>query len=107
MDQLGQTPSKISFLSRLLSSEAHRASLMKVLNVAHVMQDIIIDQFDKVVANITAISYLGFNDAELPSGGSSHNKALHRSATCMDTLLSIFLVDAGSSLNVMPKNTLN
>lgn len=65
VDQLGQTPSKISILSLLLSSEAHCKALLKVLNTAHVMQDIIVNQFDDVVANIIANKYLGFNEAEL------------------------------------------
>ncbi|XP_050895784.1 uncharacterized protein LOC127102458 [Lathyrus oleraceus] len=55
IDRIGQTPSKISIFSLLLSSKAHRKALLKVLNVAHVMQDIIVDQFDNMVANITAI----------------------------------------------------
>lgn len=73
VDQLNQTPSKISMLSLLLSSEAHRESLMKVLGTAHVTKDITIDQIDNVIANITAGSYLGFSDDELPSEGRSHN----------------------------------
>lgn len=77
MDQLGQTPSKVSVISLLLSSEVHRSTLMKVLNTAHIMQDIIVDRFDDVVANITVSRYLGFNGVELPVGGSTHNKALH------------------------------
>lgn len=56
MDKLGQTPPKISILSLLLSSKAHRAALMKVLNAAHVMQDIIVDQFDEAIKNIIAIN---------------------------------------------------
>ncbi|MCI54218.1 gag-pol polyprotein, partial [Trifolium medium] len=46
VDQLGQTPSKISMLSLLISSEAHRSALFKLLNAAHVNQDITVDQFD-------------------------------------------------------------
>lgn len=100
VDQLGQTSSKISILSLLLSSEARITTLMKVLNTAHKMQDITVDQFDDVVANITANRYLGFNDIELPVRGASHNRALHISATCIYTILSIILVDIYSSLNV-------
>ena len=40
------------------------------------MQDITVDQFDKVVTNIIANHFLGFNDDELPNGGASHNKTL-------------------------------
>lgn len=43
VDQLGQTPSKISITYLLLSYEAHRKAPFKVLNTAHVMQDITVD----------------------------------------------------------------
>ena len=66
VDQLHQTPAKISILSLLINSEAHRDSLMKVLSPAHVAEEIIVNQFDNVVANLTPGSYIGFNDSELP-----------------------------------------
>lgn len=71
------------------------------------IQDITVDQFDDVVANITANRYLGFNKAELPPEGNAHNKSLHISVMCINSLLSRVLVDTGSSLNVMPKATLS
>lgn len=71
------------------------------------MQDITVDQFDDVVANITASRYLGFNKTKLPPKGNAHNKALHISVMCTDSLLSRVLVDTGSSLNVFPKSTLS
>lgn len=83
IDQLGQTPYKISILSLLMSSKDHRKALLKVLNADHVMQDIIIDQFDDVGANITANRCLGFNEAELPPKRNGHNKALHISVKCV------------------------
>lgn len=107
VEQLGQTPSKISILSLLLSSEAHYKALIKVLTAAHVIQDITVDQFDDVVANITASRYLRFNEAELPAKGYNHNKVLHISVTCVDTLVFRVLVDTGSSLKVLPKSTLS
>ncbi|KAI5430269.1 hypothetical protein KIW84_034739 [Lathyrus oleraceus] len=54
VDQLLQTPSKISVLSLLLNSEPHREDLQKVLDVAYVDHDVTIEQFDSIVANITA-----------------------------------------------------
>jgi hypothetical protein len=45
VDQLNQTPSKISILSLLLNSEPHRRALLKVLNQAHVTQDVTVDHF--------------------------------------------------------------
>lgn len=49
VDQLNQTPSKVSIMSFLTSSDAHKTALMKYLNEAYVTEDIIINQFDNVV----------------------------------------------------------
>jgi hypothetical protein len=106
IDQLNQTPTKISMLSLLMSSEAHRTALLKLLNAAHVNQDITVVQFDGVCNNITASCCLGFIDAELPAEGPSHNKVLHISMKCQDNIIARVLVDTGSSLNVVPKSTL-
>lgn len=48
-----------------------------MLNTSHVMQDISVDQFDDVVANIFVSMYLGFNEADLTAEGKNHNKSLH------------------------------
>ncbi|XP_050897670.1 uncharacterized protein LOC127104530 [Lathyrus oleraceus] len=106
VDQLHQTPSKISILSLLLNSQAHMEALLKVLSQAHVTQSIIVDQFDGVVANIKVCSTLSFSGEELPEDGQNHNCALHISIKCKDDALSRVLVDTRSSLNVMPKRTL-
>jgi hypothetical protein len=66
VDQLNQTPSKISMLALLMSSKAHMEELMEYLRAAHVLQEIFVNQFEVVVANISASSCLGFNDDELP-----------------------------------------
>lgn len=54
VSSLNQTPSKISILSLLLSSKAHKDSLMRVLSVAHITRDIIVEQFDDVIARVTS-----------------------------------------------------
>lgn len=79
---------------------------MKILGATHVTEDITVDQFDGVVANITTRSFLGFSDDELPIEGRAHNKALNISMKFLNTTMSRVLVDTGSSLNVMPKTTL-
>lgn len=107
VDQLHQTPSKISILSLLLNSPAHRAALQKVLTQAHVAQDITTGQFDSVIANITACNTLSFSNEELPKEGPNHNRALHISAKCQEDNLARVLVDTGSSLNVLPKRVLS
>lgn len=85
---------------------ARRESLIKILGITRIAQNITIDRFDGVVANIIANSRLGFSDDELPVEGTNHNKDLHISMKCLDTILSRVLVDTRSSLNFMPKRTL-
>ncbi|XP_050877316.1 uncharacterized protein LOC127081075 [Lathyrus oleraceus] len=59
VDQLNQTPSKISMLSLLMCSEAHREALVKFLRTAHVPQEISVCQFEGVVNNIANSLSLG------------------------------------------------
>ncbi|XP_050918988.1 uncharacterized protein LOC127136482 [Lathyrus oleraceus] len=106
VDQLYQTPSKISILSLLLNSQSHREALLKVLAQAHVTQDITIGQFDGMVSNITACNTLSFSNEELPKEGQNHNRALHVSIKCQEDSLAGVLVDTGSSINVLPKREL-
>ena len=86
---------------------SHRKLLMKILSEAHVEQDISLDKFEGIVSHITANNYLTFTEDEIPSEGRGHNKALHISVKCMNHFISRVLIDNGSSLNVMPKTTLN
>ncbi|KAI5432054.1 hypothetical protein KIW84_035984 [Lathyrus oleraceus] len=95
VDQLLQTPSKISVLSLLLNSEPHREALQKVLDLAYVDHDVTIEQFDSIVANITACNTLTFCDADLPEEGRDHNMALHISMNCKTDAMSNVLVDTG------------
>ncbi|XP_050919089.1 uncharacterized protein LOC127136591 [Lathyrus oleraceus] len=105
VDQLNQTPSKISMLSLLMCSEADKDALVKFLRTAHVPQDISVCEFEGVVNNIVTSLSLGFGDEELPAEGRNHNKALHIFIECVDTVLSRVFVDTGSSVNVMPKSS--
>ncbi|KAI5436985.1 hypothetical protein KIW84_023200 [Lathyrus oleraceus] len=106
VEKLLQTPSKIYVLSVLMNLEPHREALQRVLDVAFVDHDVTIEQFDIIVANITACNNLSFCDDDLPEEGKDHNLALHISTNCKDDALSNVLVDIGSSLNVFPKSTL-
>ncbi|KAI5444522.1 hypothetical protein KIW84_012959 [Lathyrus oleraceus] len=81
-------------------------ALQKVLEQACVEQDVIVDQFDHIVANITLCNNLSFCDEELPEEGRNHNLALHISMNYKEDALSNVLVDTGSSLNMLPKSTL-
>ncbi|XP_058783918.1 uncharacterized protein LOC131658667 [Vicia villosa] len=80
-------------------------------NVAKEMEEFLkiikkMNQLEGVVSNINAGNGLGFTDADLPSEGRNHNRALHISVECKGTMLSRVLVDTGSSLNVLPKSSL-
>ncbi|KAI5382980.1 hypothetical protein KIW84_070402 [Lathyrus oleraceus] len=86
--------------------KAHREALMKVLNAAYVPQEISVNQLEGIVANVHTTNGLGFTDSDLTPAGRNHNKALHISMECRDTVLSHVLVDTGSSLNVLPKRAL-
>lgn len=103
---LNQTQSKISILSLILCPEVHKDALIRFLSAAHVPQQITVNQFEGVVANIASSGCLGFYDDELPSEVKDHNKALHISIECAGTIMSRMLVDTGSSLNVLLKNSL-
>ncbi|KAI5438068.1 hypothetical protein KIW84_023981 [Lathyrus oleraceus] len=90
-----------------MNSKAYKEALQKVLEQAYVEHDVIVDQFDHIVANITSCNNLSFCDEELPKEGRNHNLALHISMNYKEDTLSNVLVDTGSSLNVLPKSTLS
>ncbi|XP_052728448.1 uncharacterized protein LOC108318774 [Vigna angularis] len=106
VEQLNRMPARISLLGLLMHSTSHRKLLMKILSEAHVEQGISLNKFEGIVSNITANNYLTFTDEEMPAEGRGHNKALHVSVKCLDHVIARVLVDNGSSLNVMPKTTL-
>ncbi|XP_052736677.1 uncharacterized protein LOC128197875 [Vigna angularis] len=106
VEQLNRMPARISLLELLMHSTFHRKLLMKVLSEAHVEQGISLNKFEGIVGNIIANNYLTFTDEEIPAEGRGHNKALHVSVKCLDHVIARVLVDNGSSLNVMPKSTL-
>ncbi|XP_017420393.2 uncharacterized protein LOC108330418 [Vigna angularis] len=106
VEQLNRMPARISLLELLMHSASHRKLLMKVLSEAHVEQDISLNKFEGIVGNIIANNYLTFTDEKIPIEGRGHNKALHVSVKCLDHVIARVLVDNGSSLNVMPKATL-
>ncbi|KAL5138474.1 hypothetical protein HKD37_10G028641 [Glycine soja] len=106
IEQLNKTPSRVFLLELLMISEPHRALLVKVLNEAHVAQDISVEVFGGLVNNIITNNYLAFAEEEIPAEGRGHNRALHMSVKWLDHVVAKVLIDNGSSLNVMPKSTL-
>ena len=63
--------------------------------------------FKGIVNNIMTNNYLTFANKEIPIEGRGHNKALHMSIKCLDHIVAKVLVDNDSSLNIMPKTTLD
>ena len=107
IEQLNKTLVRISLLGLLMNSEPHRVLLVKILNEAHVAKDISVEDFGGIVNIITANNYLTFSNEEIPIEGKGHNKSLHVSIKCLDHIVAKVLIDNGSSLNVMPKTTLD
>ena len=106
IEQLNKTLARISLLGLLMNSKPYRALLVKILNEAHVAQDISMEGFRGIVNNITANNYLTFA-TKIPVEGRGHNRALHVSVKCLDHIVAKVLIDNGSSLNIMPKATLD
>ncbi|RDY07281.1 hypothetical protein CR513_08622, partial [Mucuna pruriens] len=107
LDQMNKTPAQISLLSLFLNSESHRNLLLRVLNEAHVAQDITVERFSGMANNITSRGCLTFFGEEVPTKGRGHNHPLHISIKCGDYMIARVLIDNGSSLNILPKATLD
>ncbi|RDX73016.1 hypothetical protein CR513_47419, partial [Mucuna pruriens] len=107
LDQLYKTPAWISLLSLLINFEGHRELLLKVLNDAYVPQDITPEKFGGIINNITTSHHLSFFKAELPTEGKSHNQPFHIAIKYGSYMIARVLIGNGSSLNVMPKATLD
>ena len=106
IEQLNKTLARVSLLELLMSSEPHRALLVKVLNEAYVAQDISMEGFEGIINNITTNNYLTFTKEEIPTERKGHNRALHMSVKCMEHIMAKVLIENCSSMNVMPKSTL-
>lgn len=70
IELLSKTPAQIPILSLLLISETHRAALLKVLNEAHVPNDITTENFEHFRGSVMATNLITFSDDEIPPGQS-------------------------------------
>ena len=107
IEQLNKMLVKISLLGLLMHFKPHRTLLVKILNEAHVAPNISVEGFGGIVNKITINNYLTFANEEMPVEGRRHNKALHVFVKFMDHIVAKVLIDNDSSLNVMPKTTLD
>ncbi|RDX76372.1 hypothetical protein CR513_43639, partial [Mucuna pruriens] len=69
LDQMNKIPARISLLSLLLNSKSHQNLLLKMLNEAHVAQDITVERFNDMVNNITGGGRLTFSKEEVLAEG--------------------------------------
>ncbi|XP_070020005.1 uncharacterized protein [Nicotiana sylvestris] len=106
VEQLNKTPTQISILALLQSSETHKNSLMKILSKAYVPSNITGGEMANMVGQVLESHKITFHEDELPPEGLSHNKALHITLQCEDHFITRILVDGGSSLNICPLITL-
>ncbi|XP_031737546.1 uncharacterized protein LOC116402435 [Cucumis sativus] len=106
IEQMHNTPARISLLSLFLNSEPHRKVLLDILNKAHVGHDISVEKFSGIIGSITSSNSIVFTDDEIPPEGLGHIKALHIQVKYKDYVIARVLVDNGSALNIMPKSTL-
>ncbi|RDY14325.1 hypothetical protein CR513_00603, partial [Mucuna pruriens] len=107
LDQLHETPARISLLSLLINSESHRELLLKIPNKAHVPQNITPAKFEGIINNITASRHLSFSEELVLNEGKNHNQPLYIAVKCGNYMIARVLIDNGSSLNIMPKTTLD
>ncbi|RDY01257.1 hypothetical protein CR513_15433, partial [Mucuna pruriens] len=87
--------------------KSHCELLLKILNEAHVLQDIKPAKFGGIINNITASHHISFSKEEVPNEGKNHNQPLHIIIKYGNYMIVMVLIDNGSSLNVMPKTTLD
>ncbi|RDX70794.1 hypothetical protein CR513_49919, partial [Mucuna pruriens] len=85
----------------------HHNLLLKVLNDAHVAQDITLEKFEGIINNITTRCHLSFSEDEIPIEDRSHNQPLHITIKCSNYMIARVLIDNGSSRNVMSKATVD
>ncbi|XP_070026277.1 uncharacterized protein [Nicotiana sylvestris] len=107
VEQLKKTPAQISLLSLLIHSDEHRQALMKILNEAHVPNEISVNHLETIANKIFEVNRVTFSDDDLPMEGTEHNKALYLTVKCEDSVITRTLVDNGSSANICPLSTLN
>ncbi|RDX91771.1 hypothetical protein CR513_26193, partial [Mucuna pruriens] len=95
------------FLKLIWYSEYELLEQMNKTPHAHVAQDITMEKFEGMVNNLASKRCLTFSEEEIPKEGRRHNQPLHISVKYGEYMIARVLIDNGSSLNVLPKTTLD
>nr|XP_009767370.1 PREDICTED: uncharacterized protein LOC104218541 [Nicotiana sylvestris] len=106
IDQLRKTPAQISLLSLLIHSKEHARVLIKVLNEAHISEETIVNELEKMANRFFEVNRISFTDDELPEEGAGHNRALKLMVKCEGHNVKRVMVDGDSSVDVCPLSTL-
>ena len=82
IEQLRKTPSQISILALLQSSETHRNALLKIFGEAFVPSNITHGEVSQMVGNVFEAYKIFFHKDELPIERTTHNKAQYILVQC-------------------------
>ena len=82
IQQLNKSPTQISILALLLSSEVYREALLKVLEETHIPTGITDSSFRGMVSLVLATNQVSFLDNELPPESRDHTLAMHIVVKC-------------------------
>ncbi|XP_060216873.1 uncharacterized protein LOC132644302 [Lycium barbarum] len=105
-ERLKKTPAQISIISLLMSSEAYRDALVKVLSGVSISNEMTSETLATTIGRMVEANKISFHDDELPPEGTEHHKALHITVRCGDKFVSRVLIYGGSGCNICPLNTL-
>ncbi|XP_019251271.1 PREDICTED: uncharacterized protein LOC109230200 [Nicotiana attenuata] len=106
IDHLRMSPSQVSFLSLLISSNEHPKVLLKTLNEAYVPVETTVEQLERMAERFFEVNRISFSHNDLPSEGAAHNKALHFTVKCKGYYVKRVMLDGGSRVDICPLSTL-
>ncbi|RDX89101.1 hypothetical protein CR513_29228, partial [Mucuna pruriens] len=101
--KVAATEKEVAEFLKVIRHKGHRNLLLKILNEAHVAQDITLKKFRGIINNITTGSHLPFLEEEILAEGRGHNQPLHIAIKCGNYMITRVLIDNRLSLNVLPK----
>ena len=102
IQQFNKSPTQLSILAMLLSSEVYHEDLLKVLKETRIPTNIIDSSFKGMVSLVLATNQASFSNDELPLEGKDYTLAMHIIVKCEDMIVARVLIDNGSALNVYP-----
>ena len=104
--QLNKSPTQISILALLLSSEVYCEALLKVLRRCMFLPTLQIPLSRVMVSLVLATNQDSFSNDELPPKGRDNTLTMHIIVKCEDMIVARVLIDNGSALDVYPMATL-